>query len=315
MFKDGSGQAYQNPNAILREKRFDNLGAFAQVTTSAREKLAITVGGRFDNHNIYGSVFNPRLAGVYAPSDNTRIKLLYATSFKAPTPRELYDVAGTSRGNPDLEPQQAQTLEASFEYLAGSLSVRTSGFRSRLTDIVKLVPPTDPDLIQQGVQKVYANVGTIDSWGFTSELKSIHGPWDVYANASYQHSTDRDTGRRTTLVPDVTANAGVNWRASNLLNVNAETHYVGERISPKSMNLPYDEPIGNYEGFRVGSYILTDLTLSGGLYRSAHAGETRYALGLRNALDEDYVEPGFENRGIDVPRPGRSFFVRIHQLF
>lgn len=193
-------------------------------------------------------------------------------------------MAGTSRGNPDLEPQRAQTLEASFEYLAGSLSVRTSAFRSRVTDVVKLVPPTDPDLIQQGMQKVYANVGTIDSWGVTSELKSLHGPWDVYGNVSYQHSTDRDTDSRTTRVPDVTANAGLNWHASDRLNVDAETHYVGERISPKSATLTYDVPISNYEEYRVDSYVLTDLTLSGRLRRSAHLGETRYTLGLRTSL-------------------------------
>ena len=316
VFKDGSGQAYQNPNAILGKKRFDNLGGFAQVTTNALgEKLAVTIGGRVDDNNVYGSVFNPRLAGVYAISESTRLKLAFATSFKAPTPRELYDVSGTSRGNPDLDPQRAQTLEASVEYLTGSSSLRTSAFRSRLTDIIKLVPPTDPDVIAQGVQKVYDNVGTIDSWGITSELKSIRGPWDIYVNGSYQHSTDRDTGKSTTLVPEVTANAGVNWHHSSRLNLNAESHFVGDRISPKSATIHYDEPIDDYAGFQVDSNILTDLTLSGVVHRWGAAGETRYTLGLRNAFDEKYVEPGYENRGIDVPRPGRSAFLRFNHTF
>lgn len=312
VFKDGSGEQYQNPSQVLGKKRFNNLGAYAQVLGRLREGLELTAGGRFDSHNVYADVFSWRLGGVYALKDSLHLKLLFARSFKAPTPRELFDVAGTSRGNPDLRPQRARTLEAAVEHVQGRFGASVNVFFNHLTDVVALQTPVSPP---PGVQKVYANIATIDSYGLESEARYARGGLQGYANLSYQHSEDKATGLATTLVPDLTANLGFGYALSRRLLLNLELGYVGPRKSPKAGSLMYDPPLSDPAGFEVDGYLLSNLTLSTRGLRLFGRQETAVTLGVRNLFDVEYVDPGYENRGIDVPHRGRSLVARLVQHF
>ena len=75
--------------------RYRNSGAYFQLQYSLSKKVRITAGARYDVNSRYGESFNPRAGFVYRPAENTTIKLLYGTAFRAPSPSETYSQYGS----------------------------------------------------------------------------------------------------------------------------------------------------------------------------------------------------------------------------
>ena len=86
------------------------------------------IGGRLNNHSLYGSNFVWNINPSYLLDlEKGRLKLLasYATAFHTTSLTELYggDFGGflaSDAGNPDLEPQDSETVEFGFEFLNDS---------------------------------------------------------------------------------------------------------------------------------------------------------------------------------------------------
>jgi len=63
---------------------FNNVGAFMQLYYSIW-KFRLIAGYRFDQHSVYGSANNPRLALLYKAGRKMTFRLSYGTGFRAPT--------------------------------------------------------------------------------------------------------------------------------------------------------------------------------------------------------------------------------------
>ena len=102
---------------------------FAEDTWQVLEPLAITAGVRYDDHEVFGDHFSPRLYGVYSLNDQWTIKGGVSTGFKTPKTTQLYDGIvgfggqGTSPmfGNPNLQPETSVSAEVAvyWEHQAG----------------------------------------------------------------------------------------------------------------------------------------------------------------------------------------------------
>lgn len=108
---------------------FRNTGFYAQTYFFPIENVGgwrdfsiLGVGGligvRYDDHNIYEDVFNVRVGFVLLPLRGsellTYVKGIYGTSFRAPSPEQLFSVpqmSGDFMGNPKLRPEKARTAE------------------------------------------------------------------------------------------------------------------------------------------------------------------------------------------------------------
>jgi iron complex outermembrane receptor protein len=148
------------------ERTFSNRAGYGQLIWDIVPNFNVVVGARFDNNsvvpcdhaawNCFGSQrssispltsqaqpagFNEggllqmsnRLALVYAPELAAyALKLAYGSSFKPPTPLQLYNAQATLRstaGDPHLKPQTADTIEGGVNVRAwNSLVVTASGF-------------------------------------------------------------------------------------------------------------------------------------------------------------------------------------------
>jgi iron complex outermembrane receptor protein len=98
---------------------FDNFGAFAQLLVSTRFGLSGIAGVRVDDHSVYGINPTTRVGLVYAPSQLLSFKLLYGSSFKAPSAEQLYTqpiVFGGIVGNANLQAQHANNIDADIEF-------------------------------------------------------------------------------------------------------------------------------------------------------------------------------------------------------
>lgn len=108
-------------------------------------RLELSIAGRLEDYSDFGQTSNPKVGVVWSPVADLSVKASWGTSFRAPALPQLYDATqaaptfvsradGTSvlsyyryGGNPDLEPETAETWTAGFDYAPAS------GFRLSLS--------------------------------------------------------------------------------------------------------------------------------------------------------------------------------------
>lgn len=73
------------------------------------ESLQVTLGARYDHHNMYGNIVNLRGGLYYQLTKGWAVKALYGEAFREPTIFELSE-------NPDLKPAEMNTYELSIHF-------------------------------------------------------------------------------------------------------------------------------------------------------------------------------------------------------
>lgn len=96
--------------------------------------LALSVAGRFEEYDDFGTTTNPKIGLVWSPIESLGLRTSWGTSFRAGALPQLFDPAGVSPGflnradgsetlilmvyggNPDLKPETSQTWTLGFDY-------------------------------------------------------------------------------------------------------------------------------------------------------------------------------------------------------
>lgn len=97
-------------------------------------RLELSLAGRVEEYDDFGRTSNPKIGVIWSPLEGLNVRASWGTSFRAPALTQLYDASqaaptfvrradGTSvlalyryGGNPDLEPETADTWTAGFDY-------------------------------------------------------------------------------------------------------------------------------------------------------------------------------------------------------
>ena len=307
---------------------FRNTGIFLQailspaeiMNSSFLEDLVITAGVRYDMHNMYDDVFNYRLAGVYTFNKSIYTKLLYGTSYKAPSAVQLYSnyiTVGGVIGNPNLKPEKAQT----FEWSVGmqplkDLNLTTTAFYNIINDKVELILPYGT------VSNVsYDNVAKINSAGLEVELLHNYNNWMNYANFSYQRSiltkenlTKDEIKLKTELYPDFMVKLGSNLALPKFkINLNIEGAYISPRIASQQNNYIYDPVNFRTNRYELPAYFMLDMTISSLNIRFIKQSETRFMIKINNLLNTKAAWPGYKD--FDVPFMGTNINFSLTQKF
>ncbi len=338
-----SGVSTVNPDWVKGNydvpDKFTNTGLYLQailnpsslMKTSSLEKLSLTAGIRLDDHSVYGSENNWRIAGVYKFSDNTYTKLLYGTSFKAPTSTQLYTNflrSGGVIGNPDLEPETANIIDLQ---VAGKINkylfFNIDGFASSTQNKVELGVPEDAETINIRA----LNSAKISSYGLESEIIFSYSKLSSFINYSYQKSKIKRARAKNpsiedeydvNLYPSHMVKFGVNQKVPSLfLNIYLEGRYTDARIA--SDQNAYAADIINWQvnyakflenRYKLDYYFLLDVAVSTNGLSLFDDKETKFMVKIYNALDKEHAFPGFkENQNFDIPGLGRSYLIQIVQ--
>ncbi|HFO5088592.1 TPA: TonB-dependent receptor, partial [Escherichia coli] len=158
----------------------------------------LTGGLRLDNHEIYGSYWNPRLYAVYNLTDNLTLKGGIAKAFRAPSIREVSPGFGTLTqggasimyGNRDLKPETSVTEEIGIIYnndrgFSASATLFNTDFKNKLTsyDIGTKDPVTGLNTF------IYDNVGEANIRGVELATQiPVNDKWRVSANYTFTDS-------------------------------------------------------------------------------------------------------------------------------
>ena len=260
------------------------------------DNLDLTLGIRHDDYSDFGGTSNPRAALIWTLSDKIVMKVLYGTAFRAPNFRELYDRNNANTvGNPDLDPEKIDTMEAEIDFKGENYIIRTTLFHNKIEDII--VEGSRPSTTEPAP---FVNLrGETTVKGVELESRWLFNKSNfLYAMYSYQTSEDQ-TGRELADIPEHKGNVGFNLGWGSFINFNVNLFISGERPRAEGDTR---EPIDEY------SILNTTLGYS-------PSDVLRFSFSVYNVLDEEYVEPGTVLIPDDYPQPGTSYWGKISCMF
>ncbi|MFV8325640.1 TonB-dependent receptor [Flavobacterium sp. ZS1P14] len=267
---------------------------FLQLQKTLFDKLYLTLGGRFDHHNIYKSIFTFRSGLVYTPFPKTSIKFLFGQAFREPTIFELG--ALTEKKEPiELDPVRMNTFEIGInQSFTSNLIAHIVAYKNRATNFIE---PTET-LVFKNSDKV------IHIYGFESQLFYKTGKIRTEIGYSYvQKDADDYAGARTVNLGVYTnrITGGVTFNATDSFTINSRINYYSE-IKAKHGNKDIIQII------TIPSYAKIDLTFSY-VKIKVYDAELTTQLSVTNLFDSKFYQPDIRLGG------PKQFLQHGRQLF
>ncbi|MEM6533710.1 MAG: TonB-dependent receptor [Myxococcota bacterium] len=349
-----------NPEAGFGERDFNNVGVYAQGLFSPVEDLVLTVGARGDYNSqiacdgeewdcfgtrdddvVLGSgptdpdvlidgqglvQLSARAAATYQFSTlGAYGKLLYGSSFKPPSPFQLFHrpqtLQGSTVGNPALLPQNADTFEAKFGMRpTPTQHFAVTAFHTRVSDVVvflreeNTLVPRNADAESTGIE-LEASVAALDRLNVFAKgsvlLDTALSPQRLRDETEFEfESSPINTEVESTRYPDWSVVGGVNLALPEQhLNVDLVLRYASERRASLVNNQLFTRDLDST--YSLPGYLTGAVTVSTtGLYLFDDSRETRIAFSVRD-FPGRFVEPG--SGGIDIPSLSPAVLFSLEQ--
>lgn len=343
------------------DRTFTNMAAYTQFIYNIIEGLTATAGARFDHNSsiacnaddwdCFGSQttdvspstsgsgegetteggavqMSSRVALVYNPADfDFYLKFAYGSSYKAPTPYQLYHERVTKKGTigqANLTPQTADTFEGMVGYdIMEGLAVTLGAYYLETKNLVTS--------FRGGVSGIESRNADGSSVGLEMNIKYHLDDWlKLGLNASYlvageitpqrlageteftfEHSAFNNTVALARF-PKLSANFSA---VANLdeyyLRVGTNVYFVGERDASLLNNMIHD-PQKLDNTYALDPYVLVRLNISTmDVFLLSDDFETVFGLMFLGGTKQ--ANPGMG--GIDIPGMGPSVFLKITQQF
>jgi len=237
----------------------DQNGVFVQDELSLTDKLTFTLGGRFDDHKVYGSNFSPKAYLVYGVNDSLTLKGGVTEAFKAPALSKFSDeyyqpsCGGSCRlyGNPDLEAETSVSYEFGFDYHTKGFTLIGTVFRNNIENKIDV----NRELDSSGNLTVeWINVDKAMTQGVElSTTSTLTEDLLLKANYTYLDTEAEDgDGTKTVLtnIPEHQASLSLDYQATDVISTYLSVNYIA--------GMQYDSD-GESE---LPSYYRTDIGLT-----------------------------------------------------
>ncbi|HBP42858.1 MAG: TonB-dependent receptor domain-containing protein [Vreelandella alkaliphila] len=271
---------------------------FAEDEWMLRDDLALTLGGRYDHHDAFGSQFSPRSYLVWNTTPNWTLKGGVSRGYKTPSLNDLHaginGVTGQGTiltiGNPNLEPETSTSSEISAHYdsLAGFTASATlfyNEFDDKIASGNDIVVENNP-LVPDGVYSQDVNIDEAVTQGVELSTSYQFTPdWRLSANYTYTDSEQKsgnNRGEPLTDTPEHAFNATLRWQATPQLDTWLSAEYRSERYRNRESvrGAPSFDDLGDFKAYSLfhlgGSYAFTEqFNVSATIY---------------NLFDKDFVD-------------------------
>ena len=161
-------------------------GMYAQLRGTFFEDLTLSIAGRLDSHNRFGTVTTWRAGASYlVRATDTRFKASYGTAFKAPSLFELYGAGFFCAGNTNLQPEYSRGYELGVEQgmFNGKVKAGLTYFYNSYSNLIQCPPPFT----------ALQNVANALSDGIEVFVQVSPYKWlDVFFNYTYTRALDVD---------------------------------------------------------------------------------------------------------------------------
>ncbi|AVR96571.1 TonB-dependent receptor [Pseudoduganella armeniaca] len=271
---------------------------FVEDELALAPSLRLTLAGRLDDSNTFGSHFSPKSYLVWQGADGLTVKGGISRAFKAP---EAYQLSREYRtvscggkcyleGNPNLTPETSTNYEAGFEIHRPSWDFTAVVFKNDVKDMIVAT------YSEVGPSRAWANVAKAKTRGIELQGEVTLSPaFSVSANLTHLKADYIDeTGREAKLDnrPENTAVATLNWKATDRLTTSLSAHYTGEQYY-----LTKDLP----------GYTRVDLSLAAKVNK-----QLTVRAGVKNLTDVDLEK---KDRAFDFFELGRNYYVSATYSF
>jgi outer membrane receptor for ferrienterochelin and colicin len=273
-----------------------NRGLYLQYGVRPWEAVGLTANLRQDRHSVFGSNTNYRLGVVGEIGADLSYKLLYGSSYKAPSTLQLYAqplYAGDLLGNPRLKPETSTSAEAGLDWqLSSQLACSANVYLLTVRDKIELLP--------LGANVQSQNSGRQRGHGLEAELTWQTDAHRVRAQLAWADTDNEDQPRLQPL--QVTPTARYPRLSAHLSWQYLSPHWGALALSARLLSPRRASAANSLENrllpYQLPSYALAEL--------SWQKQFGRHALALRvvNLFDRRYAEPGYA--GIDLPGVGRT---------
>lgn len=264
-------------------------GVFLQNSMSAWDRVYLTLGGRIDDHDQFGTFDTYRLSAAYVHRETaTKLKAGIGSGFKAPTLFQLFARTPFFTGNPDLQPEESVGWEIGVEQslAAPSLTVGITYFHNDIKNLIMSDPTFTTNI----------NIGKAVTSGFESFMEwRPNEQLTLRIDHTYQRAEDATDGTQLVRRP---------WHKLSLL-----ADYSPLAAWTIALGVVYDGSRADFDAdsfarIQRGGYTIVRLA-------------SRYALNetwtifgrVENALDRHYEEPDGFNQ------PGIGAFAGIRAVF
>lgn len=300
----------------------DEYGVFVQDEILLGEHVRWLVGARWDDIDPIGSVVSPRTSLLLSPNSDHTFRLSFNRAFRAPSliqnyldivivnqvplPTGPYVFPSVARGNPDLQEEQLDAIEAGWVGNFGSTTATVSIYRNEIQDqqdfytaatytganpppgfpLPAFVLDIPPPLGLAGLLPAafsYRNIGEIVDQGAELSLQGRPSPeWSWFANYSYQDEPEV-TGipaGEVNLPPESRFNLGLAYDVARWF-FNANVNYQDEAFWTDVLDSRFFGPTDSF----------TQLNVALG-FRFADERAT-FQISGQNVLDEDVQQHVF----------------------
>ena len=197
----------------------ENIGYFVNGNMIVSDKLLVSAGVRQDDPSLFGDYTTYRLGGTYDLTGALKLKSNYATSVKTPT---LYEMHGSDNygynGNPNLQPEEAKTMDIGFEYKVGSSVLDVVYFTTDLENLITYGNST------------YSNAsGTSNRHGAEMKFNSMLTENIYWRNNATFTIAEDGNGDQVTRRPKWTGLTAVDWTKGKLTTT-AEYLHTGSHL-------------------------------------------------------------------------------------
>jgi len=210
------------------------------------------------------------LALIYKPWVNTAFKLLYGSSFRAPSANELYYTDPITIANTNLNPEKIKTYEGIIEYQPDrTLRLTAVGFHYTINNLIQLreLPGPTPGSTPKNQ---FINAGMDKAWGAEFEAEKL---WDYGSRlrSSYTWVNAYDTSNNQQLINSPSNLFKLNFSTplfNRWLRVGVEAQYTGSRKGRDNTKTS-DYPLFNLSltsGDKLFKGPLQGLEISGSIY-------------------------------------------------
>ena len=281
----------------LDDRRSSNVWAlFVQDELPVLETLTLHLGLRFDHYDTFGGTTNPRLGLLYNPFDTTTLKLLYGKAFRAPTAYELFyhDGEYTTKANPQLQPEDIQTIEAIAEHsFSDRLRGRVSVYRYRTANMIAY--QMDP----------------VDGLMFFDNLDEVHTAGVEVSLANRWSRNIEAHGSYTFQGAEVQPDGEPKYNSPRHLIKGNFTLPIFQKILA-GIEVRYSSPRKTVAGFDSDDFFLTNLTFRNNVWRD----RVELSAKFYNLFDQNYGFPASSQHYQDIiSMDGRNFRLRLSFRF
>lgn len=281
------------------EISFGNISAYAQGLLKTYY-TSITLGGRYEKHNVYGESFAPRL-GLNIIIKRFHTKLLFSKAFRTP-------VIGNINFNPDIKPEETYITEFEAGYkISKAMFIRANFFDYNIDNsIIYFENKTDWGYINggsktgaKGVEVEYNYRTTKLSVNTNYSFYTLKGKWKLLEFAS---SPDAES---VLGVPTHKATITISYRILQNLNFSTSFMYLSKCESffiDDDDHRVFEEQDPCY---RLNAFLNYKIKVN-------DMNEIEIGAGVHDILDDQYpIYQPYRGYSSEYPSTGREILLRI----